>query len=79
MLFAVTQAILLEVKAFAESGVVKVEDAYEFIAEAFLKGAFSDAKFEVSAGLVQVSNEIKGAGEEALFGSWNPGGVKVSR
>jgi hypothetical protein len=57
-LFAVTKAVLFKVKAFAEGGVVEVENAYEFIAEAFLKGAFSDADFEVDTGFVKVSDKV---------------------
>jgi hypothetical protein len=49
---------LFKVKAFAEGGVVEVEDAYEFIAKAFLKGAFGDANFEVSAGFIKVADEV---------------------
>jgi hypothetical protein len=36
LLLAVAEAVLLKVVAFAVGGVVKVDDGYEFIAEAFL-------------------------------------------
>jgi hypothetical protein len=67
-LFTVTEAVLLKVEAFAEGGGVEVNDCYKFVAEAFLKSAFCDAEFEVSARLIKVAHEVEGAGKETLFG-----------
>ncbi len=49
---------MFKVEAFAKSGVMDVEDAYEFIAKAFLKGAFGDANFEVNTGFVKVAYKL---------------------
>jgi hypothetical protein len=62
LLFAVTQAVLLEVEALAKGGGVEVDDRYEFVAETFLKSAFCDPEFEVGSGVVKVTDEVEGSG-----------------
>jgi hypothetical protein len=52
---------LFKVKAFAECGPVEVDYRNEFVAKAFLGGAFSDADFEVGSGLVKVADKVQGA------------------
>jgi hypothetical protein len=67
LLLAVAEAVLLKVVAFAECGVVEVEDGYEFVAETLLWCVASDAEFEVCAGLVKIAYEVEGAGCFTIF------------
>jgi len=59
---------LLKVEALAEGGVVEVEDGDKLTRfESFRESQFGYANLEVSARLVDISNEIKSPGEFSFF------------